>query len=233
MGNTIFLKSKTFIKSIFGKKEFFNVIDYILVLMSIFCSGYFFFTSDNTTPRTIFTCITCVAILIRFFASFDINYLSKIKKDKKQLIPLPTTICFILIGVSAIFSLFLNKEESYFISYFYFGILVISAFLLCRSISFDKFKTIFCKLMFAFSIVSITLFVAYKIAGFPVGLVQIGNKGNVLLILFFLMFKIFIMTEFNRFSGSQAFLPRTFLLLLALNCYWIENYVLVIFWYSH
>lgn len=152
-------------------KLFVDLIDYILVALCLVCSGYAIFTTEDTTGRTIFTLITTLFILIRYILNFDVGFLKKVKTNKKLLIPLPTIICFLLIGVAACASLFLNGEGKYFISYFYFGILIISSVLLCRVISFDRFRVIFCNILFVLSIIAIILFGIFKITtaaiGFP------------------------------------------------------------------
>ncbi len=162
------------------------VFDYFLVLMTILCSGYALFTTGDSTPRTIFTCITFVLVLVRFVLNLNPTFFKSIKTNKKLLIPLPTIICFVLIGLSATGSLFINSEGKYFISYFYFGILVITGFLLCRTISFQRFRKIFCDLMFGLSIISILLFVIFVCINKAIGVPFENGNNNVLLNSFFI-----------------------------------------------
>ena len=161
------------------KSRYFGlVIDYILVALCLLCSGYALFTTADTTPRTICTLVTCVFIIIRFVLSFNLEFFKQIKGDKKNLVPLPTVICFLLIGLSAAATLLINKEGQFFLSYFYFGLLVTSGFLLVRVIPFDRFRTIFCNLMFILSIISVLTFVVFEFIPSLIGFPFVGDNDN-------------------------------------------------------
>ncbi|MCR5185114.1 MAG: O-antigen ligase family protein [Bacilli bacterium] len=63
-------------------------------------------------------------------------------------------------------------------SYFYFGILVISAVLLVRVIPFDRFKIIFCNIIFVLSIISVLVYLIYTLIPSIIGFSFIGDNSN-------------------------------------------------------
>lgn len=143
--------------------------DYLTVALCFLCSGYALFTTGNTTPRTVTTLLTCLIVICRYVLSFNTHIASEFKNNKKTLIPTPTIICFGLLGLAAAITLFLNKETMFFISYVYFGISVICAFLLCRIITFQKFAKIFCEILALLCCISITIFFIQLISGSIIG----------------------------------------------------------------
>ena len=176
--SAIFTRIQNALTEIFKKVFTQEHIDYLLVGLCILCSGYALFTSSNTTPRTICTVITCLIILIRFAFSLKVSTFKSIKKDKRMLIPPPTVICLFVFGIAAVLTLFINKESPHFISYVYFGFLVIAACFLCRTISFDNFRKIFCNILFVISLIAIVLFGVEQIIKIPLGysLFELNNS---------------------------------------------------------
>ena len=166
-----------------------NVVDYFLVLLCLLCSGYAIFTTSNTTPRTIMAVVTCLLILARYVLSIKVNSFKRIKNNKKLLIPLPTIICFFVIGISAVITLFVNKESSYFISYVYYGVLVISACFLCRAISLKRFINIFCNILFVFSVTALILFGIQQIIRIPLGISFFELNNSICSNFFFIFFQ--------------------------------------------
>ena len=203
-----------------------NIFDYVLVGLCLLCSGYSLFTTSNTTPRTVFTCVTFFVILARFVLTFDLSTLKEIKKNKRLLIPLPSVWCFLLLGISAVITLFVNNESTYFISYFYYGILVFSAFLLCYTISFKRFIKVFCDELFYLTIIAILLFALHNIVSPSLGFLFFDADNTI----FSNSFLIFTQNEYvNRIHSIfwEAGVFASFLLLaLAFELLFSDNFKL-------
>lgn len=163
--------------------------DYLTIVFVFLCSGYALFTSGDTIYRTITTSICCVITIVRYILNYNLDYLTAFKKNKKNLIPLPSYFCFILIGLSAALTLFVNKESTYFISYIYFGVIVINAVLICRVITLKRFANIFCQILTIISCVSIILFFLHLITDSVVGFYAFETNTSIVSNFTFLNFQ--------------------------------------------
>lgn len=167
-------------KNIFNKQNFLNflkqyeIIDYLTIALVFLSSGYALTTFGDTFFKTLMLAITTCVILFRYIWNFNIITLNDIKKTKKVL---PSFIFFVIIGLGAFATLLFNKEFGTIMSYVYFGILMISSFLLCRIIEFKKFITIFLNILSALTLLSIIIFIIHYLTGVAPGLYSFNN-GN-------------------------------------------------------
>lgn len=212
-----------------------NFWDYATVILCFLCSGYALFTSGDTIYRTIATLLSCFITLIRYLLNYNFDFITEFKENKKKLLPTPSYFCFILIGLSATFTLFLNKESSYFISYIYFGVVVINAVLMCRVIKLKRFVNIFCQLLTILSCISIILFFIQILTGSIIGFYAFETNISIISNFAFINFQNIFLNRLQSIFWEPGVFASFLLLGSAFEIFVIKekhNFRLIVFLFS-